>query len=329
LLRPIRSKPSAPRRAKSTYRDKPPEQWIHVDVPPIVSADVFAAAREQLERNKRLSDRNGRGKRYLLQGLTVCAVCGYAFYGKVVSPATAKHKPRRHAYYRCVGADSYRFAGGRVCHNPQVRVDQLDGHVWDSVRELLQDPARLMDEWSKRAGSDGIHHELSEQRDHAARLLAAQEASLQRLVDAYEAGVLPLSELTARSERVRTRVARARKELEEADSNLARTIEMRAVVTRLEAFGERVRAGLVNLTWLERRQLIRTLVARVEIQPDGATVVYRIPSTGTSGPSSPETHEDSSAPSAPTAAGPVGAIGRSPDPQSCQLRGRRTFTIAQ
>jgi site-specific DNA recombinase len=320
LLRPTRSKASAPRRAKSTYRDKSPEQWIHVDVPPIISADVFAAAREQLERNKRLSERNGRGKRYLLQGLTVCAACGYAFYGKLVSRATAKHKPRRHAYYRCIGADSYRFAGGRVCHNPPVRVDQLDGYVWDSVCELLQDPERMMGEWSKRAGNHGIHHELSEQREHAARLLAAQEASLQRLVDAYEAGVLPLSELTARSERVRTRVAHARKALEEADSNLSRTIEMRAVVTRLEAFGERVRAGLANLAWLERRQLIRTLVARVEIQPDGATIVYRIPSTGTSGPSGSEAPEDSNA---PTTAEPVGAIGMPLDSQSCQLRGRR------
>jgi site-specific DNA recombinase len=328
LLRPIRNKPSAPRRSKSAHRDKPPEQWIHVSVPAIISADVFDAAREQLERNKRLSDRNGRGKRYLLQGLTVCGVCGYAFYGKVVSPATAKHKPRRHAYYRCVGSDSYRFAGGRVCHNPQVRVDQLDGHVWDSVRALLQDPARLMHEWSRRAGEGGVQAELAEQREHAARSLAAQEASLQRLVDAYEAGVLPLAELTARVERARTRVAHARKELDEADSNLARTIEMRTVVTRLEAFGERVRNGLSNLSWLERRQLIRTLVARVEIQPDGATVVYRIPPSGTSG--APGSDASRSSPSTDSAAGGQdNASGKPGDLRFCQLRGRRNFPVAQ
>jgi site-specific DNA recombinase len=67
LLRPIRGKNPTPRRARSTYRDKNPEEWILVDVPPIVSADIFTAAGEQLERNKRLSERNGRGERYLLR----------------------------------------------------------------------------------------------------------------------------------------------------------------------------------------------------------------------------------------------------------------------
>ena len=283
LLRPIRNKPAVPRRAKSTYRDRPPEQWIYVDVPAIISVDVFNAAREQLERNKRLSERNGRGQRYLLQGLTVCGICGYAFYGKVVSPATAKYKPRRHSYYRCVGSDSYRFAGGRICHNPQVRVDQLDEHVWDSVCQLLQEPERLMAEWSKRTNGDGIRGESREQREHAARLLAAQEGSLQRLVDAYEAGALPLAELTTRSERVRARIAHAREELDQIDARIANTLEMRSVVARLDAFGNRVRDGLDTLNWTDRRQLIRTLVARVEIQPDGATIVYRLPATGTAG----------------------------------------------
>jgi site-specific DNA recombinase len=322
LLRPIRGKPSVSRRPKGAYRDKPREQWIYVDVPAIISADMFNAASEQLERNKRLSARNSRGKRYLLQGLTVCGVCGYAFYGKVVSPATAKHKPRRHAYYRCVGSDSYRFAGGRICHNPQVRVDQLDDHVWDSVRELLQDPARLMDEWSRRAADGGVQAELREQRDHAARLLAAQKASLQRLVDAYEAGVLSLAELTARTDRVRARIGHARKEVEEADANLARTIEMRAVIARLDSFGERVRAGLSTLDWLERRQLIRTLVARVEIQPDGATIVYRIPGIelpGSSGPRAPTDSNDS------TAAEPSGVGAEAAGIRNCQLRGRRSW----
>ncbi|HJX52921.1 MAG TPA: recombinase family protein, partial [Polyangia bacterium] len=62
LLRPIRNKNVVPRRAKSTCRDKPPEEWVSIPVPPIVSADTFAAAHEQLERNRRLAARNARGQ---------------------------------------------------------------------------------------------------------------------------------------------------------------------------------------------------------------------------------------------------------------------------
>ncbi len=283
LLRPIRTKSPTPRRAKSGHRDKPASEWISIPVPAIVSPEMFAAANEQLERNRRLSARNARGQLYLLQGLVVCARCGYAFYGKRVSQAAAKDKPRRYAYYRCVGNDGYRFAGGRVCRNPQVRVDQLDGYVWESVLRTMEDPGHVLEEWSQRGARDGTVAELRTQRDEAKRLLVAQEHTLRRLRDAYEAGAVDLEDLVARSERVRARIQRARKELDEAETQLKQTIELTAVVGRLTEFADRVRVGLHRLDWQQRRQLIRTLVARVELDEDGATVIYRVP-TPTSPP---------------------------------------------
>ena len=312
LLRPIRNKPSIPRHAKSTHRDKPREQWISIAVPSLVSAEVFAAAGKQLARNKRLSARNGRGQRYLLQGLTVCARCGYAYYGKTVSPAMRNGRPA-YGYYRCVGSDSYRFAGGRICHNGQVRVDQLDLYTWNSVKSILQDPERVLAEWSRRAKPGGVHSALNAKRDEAAREVAHYERSLQRLLDAYEAGALELTELTERSERLKTRRKQARQELEELDKRLSETVTLRAVIGRLDEFAERVRGGLDRLNWVERQQLIRTLVARVEIDEEGATVVYRIPSGTGNGP--PSTPDDASSPAASDA--------------SYHQRKGRTFAAAQ
>jgi len=252
LLRPIRSKPITPRRARSAHRDKPQDQWISIDVPAIVTRDVFETAKEQLARNKQLSQRNSRGDRYLLQGLTTCAQCGYAFYGKTVSKSAAKGG-LRYAYYRCVGADSYRFAGGRVCSNPQVRVDQLDGYVWQSVCELLQNPSRMLEEWSRRHTSDGVPAEIRERRDEAARGLATHERSLKRLVDAYEVGAIELKELKGRSEAVRARITTAQTDVADADRKLRDTVHLRAVITQLEDFAVRVRNGLGNLSWSEER----------------------------------------------------------------------------
>jgi site-specific DNA recombinase len=321
-LRPIRSKAAAPRRAKSTCRDKPQDEWITVDVPAIVSSDLFQAAQQQLARNKQLSQRNGRGERYLLQGLTVCARCGYAFYGKTVSKSAAKGGVR-YGYYRCIGGDAYRFAGGRICSNPQVRVDQLDDHVWESVRALLQDPSRLLAEWSRRQQSDGGSVDLRERRDEAARNIAAQERSLKRLVDAYEMGALDVKELKLRSDAMRDRIERSRGELVDAERRLQETINLRAVITRIEDFAARVREGLHALSWMERRQLIRTLVAKVEIDEVGATVTYRLsgaePLDGSSSGGPARGADGSPAKRALGASKP--GTGRSD--ASCQLRGRR------
>jgi site-specific DNA recombinase len=302
LLRPIRNKNPTPRRGKGTHRDKRPEQWIHIRVPPLISTDAFDAAREQLERNRRLSQRNARGRLYLLQGLVVCARCGYAFYGKAISRAAAKGGSRQYAYYRCVGTDAYRFAGGRVCSNPQVRTDQLDDYVWESVRQVLQDPDRVLQEWSRRASADGVQAERRACRDDAASVLAGHERGLKRLLDAYEAGALELEELTARSERIKVRLQQARRDLKAAEERLAETLTLQAVAGRLQDFADRVKHGLDRLNWQERRQLVRTLVARVEIDEAGATVVYRLPSTS-SAPSSPGEEPSGSSggsPSTPT-----------------------------
>ena len=76
---------------------------------------------------------------------------------------------------------------------------------------------------------------------------------------------------------LRARLARARDELAQAEKHLEQTVELTAVVGRLSEFGAQVRDGLDHLDWHQRRQLIRTLVARVEVEQDGATVVYRVP----------------------------------------------------
>jgi site-specific DNA recombinase len=275
VLRPIRGK-AASRRSKSSYHDKPPEQWIHIRVPAIVSAEIFSAAREQLARNRRLSQRNARGALYLLQGLVVCARCGYAYYGKTVSKSAAKGG-RRYAYYRCVGTDAYRFAGERVCSNAQVRSDQLDDYVWESVRHVLEDPDRVIQEGTRRASTDRGQSERQAQRDDAVAVVSSYERSLKRLVDAYEAGALELEDLTARTERLKPQLQRAREALGQAEAKLTETITLHAVTSRLQDFAARVGQGLDQLTWHDRRQLIRTLVSRVEIDNDGATVVFRLP----------------------------------------------------
>jgi site-specific DNA recombinase len=327
-LRPIRSKATAPRRAKSTYRDKPRDEWVTINVPAIVSPDLFQAAQQQLVRNKQLSQRNGRGERYLLQGLTMCARCGYAFYGKTVSKSAAKGGAQ-YGYYRCVGGDAYRFAGGRICSNPQVRVDQLDDHVWESVRALLQDPSRLLEEWSRRQRADGVSADLRERRDEAARNMAVHERSLKRLVDAYEVGALDIKELKLRSEAVRDRIERSRCELVDAERRLQETVNLRAVITRIEDFAARIRDGLDGLSWAERQHLIRTLVAKVEIDEVGATVTYRLsgaepPDRASSGGTAREA-DGSPAERAPGASKP--RAGRS-NP-SCQLRRWSPFSLAR
>ena len=67
-------------------------------VPALIEAALFAAVQEQLAVNRQHARQQQRGARYLLQGLICCALCGYASYGKAISPAAAKYHQRTYAY---------------------------------------------------------------------------------------------------------------------------------------------------------------------------------------------------------------------------------------
>src|SRR4051812_6074099 len=149
-LRPQRGRPEQPRRPVSTV-DTPPEEQIFIDVPGLVSEELFGAVRAQLEENRRLRRDRPGGGRYLLQGLVVCKRCGYGCYGKPTSRASATGRGRvPYAYYRCTGSDGSRFGGQRLCWNKQVRTDVLDAAVWDDVCRLLSEPERVRAEYERR-----------------------------------------------------------------------------------------------------------------------------------------------------------------------------------
>jgi len=76
-LRAQRGRPLHPKRAVSTH-DVPADKWMSIPVPALVDEALFDAVQEQLQENQQRARIGQRGARYLLQGLLVCACCGYA-----------------------------------------------------------------------------------------------------------------------------------------------------------------------------------------------------------------------------------------------------------
>ena len=272
-LRPQRGDPAIPKRPTST-RNMPKDEWIYIPVPALVSESLFDVVQHQLDENRQRARQRKRGASYLLQGLIVCAQCGYAYYGKPVSNKKAKGKPRRYAYYRCIGTDGYRFGGERVCDNHQVRTDTLDQAVWEEVCQLLADTRRLEQEYQRRldapaAGNADLKIVESQ--------LAKVRRSIARLIDSYTDGFIEKAEFEPRIQRLRQRIT----DLENKAHSLAdeenRQAQLRLVITRLEDFAGKVKDGLAAANWNHKRDLIRTMVQRIEIGKEDVNVVFRIP----------------------------------------------------
>ena len=282
-LRPQRGRPEQPRRPVSRV-DTVSEEQILIDVPGLVSEDLFGAVQAQLEENRqRRRDRPGGG-RYLLQGMVVCKRCGYGCYGKPTSRASAKGKDKvPYAYYRCTGSDAYRFGGQRLCWNKQIRTDMLDAAVWEDVRQLLSEPERVQREYERRL--QGAETGPGQEVEHLGKLVSNVKKMISRLIDAYGEGLLDKSEFEPRISAARARLAKLEDEHRQQIGEAAQEAELRLVIGQLEEFSRRVSQELQEPNWETRREIVRALVKKVEIDEQEVRIVYRVsPSPFEGGP---------------------------------------------
>ncbi|MGF6658957.1 site-specific DNA recombinase [Paraburkholderia atlantica] len=275
-VRAQRHSADVPRKPYSAKRaDR--QQWIEIPVPAIVSEALFEIVQEQLAENRKLArQRRDNAPLRLLQGLTVCGQCRYAYYAKKVSKSAAKGHQRDYAFYRCVGTDAYRFGGERICDNLQVRTDKLDELVWHQVVELLRHPDRLKEEYERRLDV----MERSEKRGFDTGSLEKQRLQLQksksRLIDGYSDGIIDKADFEPRMQQLKSRLAQIEQQIQESRRHGAMQSELFLVINRLEEFAAAVTEKLDAIDLETKRKIVLGLVKRVEIHKDEIVVVFRV-----------------------------------------------------
>ena len=270
ITRPLRQKNGISNRT-NCHRERPRADWIEVSVPALVSKETFALAQEQLTKNKHHSLRRTI-EPTLLQGMLVCQQCGYALYR--CSTRTSK---RKLYYYRCLGADAYRRLKGALCGNRPVRSDYLDKFVWDQIVCLLEDGTLMQAEIDRRKET-ARNTDPRRQRNEALRKEQARLGNnVERLVTAYQEGLLSLGQL-------RQRMPELNKKSQAVESEL-RSLEMAAMdqtkylqlAESLEGFRTKLRVRAKTLDVGERQQILRLLVKEILVDANSLTIRHSIP----------------------------------------------------
>jgi len=277
ITRPIRRRGGLATR-DSARHERPPEDWIAIAVPPIVSEDIFALAQERLRTNKLHAPRRTLTPS-LVQGLVSCANCGYAFY---------RTSSAANRYYRCHGTDAWRLPSGAVCNNRPVRQDVLDEIVWTEIVRLLEDPQLIQDELNRRLATARQADPTKRREEALRRNLVHIGKSIERLLTAYQDGLLSLDELRQRMPNLRRREKADNAELQAIlDQSAGREAYLRLAET-LTSFLSRLRSSAGTLDIAERQRVLRLLVKEILIGPDKIVIRHCIPVPASpSGPSGP------------------------------------------
>jgi len=261
----------------SASRQRPKEEWIQIPVPAVISEETFAMAEELLERNKRFSKRRTK-EPTLLQGLLVCKECGYALYR--TSTRTSK---RKIYYYRCIGSDNYRHANGRVCACAPIRQDYLDEVVWNQVVRLLENPNLIEKEINRRI-EESAYSSVTERRKEALmKELTRLQKGIDKLLDAYQEDIIPLTELRKRIPILRKRETAIKKELQGLHIRLTDHRRLLTLTENMESFLRRLRESAETLSIPERQKVVRLVVREVIVGSNTITIKHSIPIQGIDG----------------------------------------------
>ena len=123
-------------------------------MPPLVDAVVFATVQEQLKENRRHARQGLRGARSLTRPVC-CVQCGYAFYGKPISPASVRSIPR-YAYYRCLGTTRI-DSGASGCATTTRSAPTCWTPLSGARPALFGQPNRLEQEYHQRLAPTDEH----------------------------------------------------------------------------------------------------------------------------------------------------------------------------
>jgi site-specific DNA recombinase len=255
----------------------PTEEWIFVaSVPALVSQEQFDLAAEKLSRNKSFARRNNKTHEYLLRALVSCGACMLCSIAR--TRTGRKNNDRKQRYYVCSGKfNKAHTMPEEKCPSRYAPAEQLDEIVWKDLCEVLTHPESITDALKRAHGGGWLPQELRARQENLRQGRAALGRQLERLTEAYLGEIIPLAEYQRR-----------RKDLEQRDEALAsqerqlqaqsrQRMELVGVAGSIEDFCERVRGGLTDATFEQRRKLVELLIDRVIVTGEEVEIRYVIP----------------------------------------------------
>ena len=249
----------------------PREQWtLACMVPALVSQEEFDQVQVKLALNKQRAARNNKSHTYLLRALVSCGVCQSACIARTTNYG--------HSYYmcRCSVQPIYSQRDQR-CDARHSPAGQLDEIVWKDLCELLAHPEWIVYALERAHGGHWLPQELQARRDALHKAYNRLSSQLNRLTEAYLQEVIPLAEYQRRRQDLEQKQEGLKAQQTQLEAQVDRQGEIAGMVTSIEAFCQRVRTGLAEATFEQKRTLVELLIDRVLVANGDVEIRYAIP----------------------------------------------------
>ena len=244
---------------------RPIEEQILVDVPAIVTREMWELAQARRAYNSKMAKRRMR-REYLLRGMIYCG-CGRVMVGA---------NGRR---YYCTRRHINRMLSGEPCHEPNISSKLIERFTWDYVMGLIADPVQF-------------EHKLRQAQAQEAATMQPKQKELENLIALLndterEADIIAL-EIRKAKGIIRAKLEQHGEEVDKRYQALTkRKTELEEVATfeltestmdNLLEFRKAVEVGLENPTFEDKRRWLEILQVTIAVRERHAVITCRISS---------------------------------------------------
>lgn len=142
---------------------------------------------------------------------------------------------------------------------------------------MLSDPTVLRMQYEQRHGDPAVDVRAEQERGHLERKLPALDREVTRLIDAYQAEVIKLAELTAQRRRLEEHGRMLRERVQEiTQQRRDRAAELR-LLEGVDAFYASVRGALKEPSFEVQQKVVQLVVDRIVVEDTRVIIEYVVP----------------------------------------------------
>ncbi|HEY5866772.1 MAG TPA: recombinase family protein, partial [Candidatus Tectomicrobia bacterium] len=281
---PARARTSAlpPGGPGESHQPAPPDEWLAIPVPAIVSQDTFDAAQGRLDRHSQFARRHNTAHGALLRGLVSCGPCRLACTGRTLHPGSHSDLCRGRT-------DARRAAQGARCTARYAPAHALDELVWHDLCRGLTEPVLITHALQRAQGGAWLPQAFQARRKTLQEALAQLERQRTRLLEVSLAESIHRDEFERKHQEVTHTHHSLTHQLRQLDAQAQQQVDVAALAQGIETFCQRVCPTLTQLTFAQRRHLVELLMDRVIVKNDQGEIRSVVP-TGPKGDITPFCH---------------------------------------
>jgi len=247
------------RNLKSSSRIRDRKDWIHFEVPAIITKGTFDEVQRVFEKRKGIKGK--LTQTYMLNGLLYCDHCGWKMYGR----KTPSGKNVFY-YYACSRKTKPHISTTPQCNHPSPRVEILDQVIWEKIMSCFKNPEKIFKETIDLNDEENNVSIIQDRRNALLKKKEFIKESRMKCLELYEVDEMSKEVLIDRNRHHNKNEALIDDDLREVEILFNQIARKKQIIKKAKAFAK-ILCKNYNFTLEQKRDFVMEFIDEIRYNP--------------------------------------------------------------